>query len=150
MSLKDRLAQRPRPSTTYRLRIDDDTAAREELAEAQTTTDAEWLVAAQVAVDSCYETVTITAMAPLDMEKLRAQHPPTDEQRAQVATAQFNADTFVPALLAACVTSDPVITEADWTTYMATGALTFGELNALFQTAWELNYRTPDVNLKKD
>lgn len=141
MGLKDRLASRQRPSTTYRLRIDDDAAARSELAAAH---DADSIAAAQAVVDACYETLTITALPPVEMEALLAAHPATDEQRAKDKTV-FNQDTFVPALLAACIDSD--VTEADWADYVSKGAMTTGEVNALFAAAWEINYRDPSPSL---
>jgi len=147
VSLKDRLANRKRPSTTYSLRIDDDTAARAELAAAQAAGDDARVAAAQAVVDACYEQVTITAVAPKTMEELRAAHPPTDIQRDRDKKAEWDPATFVPALLAACVDSD--ITEAEWAEYTTTGSLNSGEVNSLFNAAWEINYRVPDINLKK-
>jgi len=141
MGLKDRLAQRKLPSTTYRLRVDDDAAARTKLAAASDAAD---VAAAQAVVDACYEDLVVTALPPVEMEALLAAHPATEAQRAKDKTV-FNPDTFVPALLAACVDSD--VTEADWADYTTKGAMTGGEVNALFATAWEINYRDPSPAL---
>jgi hypothetical protein len=152
MGLKDRLAARKRPSTSYSLRVDDDTAARAELAAAQQyrsptgSSDAGRVAAAQAAVDACYEQLIITALPPVEMEALLAAHPATDAQRAK-DKAVFNSDTFVAALLAACIDSD--VTEADWHEYTTTGSMSTGETNALFAAAWEINYRDPSPSIPK-
>jgi hypothetical protein len=153
MGLKDRLAARKRPSTPYSLRIDDDAAARAELAAAQAAGDDKRAAKAREAIEACYEQVTIVALPPgpkpnpqpddpMDLETLRAAHLPTHEQRAKSKDVLFNPQTFVPALLAVCVESD--VTEAEWAEYVTSGAMTTGEVSALFNLAWEINYRIPD------
>jgi hypothetical protein len=144
MGLKDRLADRPRPSTTYSLRIDDDEIPRAELIAARAACDESRIVAAQEAVEACYEQVTITALPPVDMEALLAEHPAPENANVQKI---FNPATFVPALLAACVESD--VTEEDWAVYVTTGAMTIGEVGALFDAVWSLNYRAPDPSVPK-
>ncbi|MGH3427347.1 MAG: hypothetical protein ACRDQZ_07225, partial [Mycobacteriales bacterium] len=146
MGLKDRLAGRPRPTRPYSLRIDDDTTARAELAAARAVGDENRIVAAQTAVEACYEQVTITALPPITMEELIAQHPPPQTKPGGQEKI-FNPATFVPAVLAACVDSD--VTEADWTEYITTGALTIGEVDDLFHAVWTLNYRAPSPDLPK-
>lgn len=144
MSLKARLGSRKRPTDVYALRIDDDTAARRELAAAMDAdADPSRVEAARAAVDACYEQVTITALAPVDMEDLLEAHPPVDPERKTM----FNPVTFVPALLAACVESD--VTKEDWAEYTTKGPMTTGEANELFRVVWELNYRTPDPSVPK-
>jgi hypothetical protein len=145
MGLKDRLSSRRRPTATYALRIDDDTVARAELGAARAVGDESRIVAAQEAVEACYEQVTLTALAPADMEALLADHPAPEPLQGK---SIFNPVTFIPALLAACVDSD--VTEADWAEYVTTGAMTFGEVTDLFNTVWELNYRAPDPAIPKD
>jgi hypothetical protein len=144
MGLKDRLADRPRPSTTYSLRIDDDEIPRAELIAARAAGDESRIVAAQEAVEACYEQVTITALPPADMEALLAEHPAPENANVQKI---FNPATFVPALLAACMDSD--VTEEDWAVYVTTGAMTIGEVGALFDAVWSLNYRAPDPSVPK-
>lgn len=146
MGLKDRLATRKRPSTPYKLRIDSDDAARAELAAAQMEGDEERIALAETAVQACYEQVTITALPPVELEKLLAAHPPTDEQRAKKPPELFDS-TFIPALLAVCVESD--VTEDDWIEYTTTGSMSTGEVSDLFGTAWLINYRIPNPDLKK-
>lgn len=145
MSLRDRLAVRARPTTTYGLRVDDDTTARAELVAAQADGDAERVAAARAAVHACYEQLLIRALPPTDMEALLEAHPPTKTQRDRGAV--FDPVTFVPALLTACVESD--ITVDDWSDYTTKGPLTQGETTALFTAVWELNYRAPDPDLPK-
>jgi len=144
MGLKDRLAPRRRPTATYSLRIDDDTTARAELGAARAAGDEARIVAAQEAIEACYEQVTITALAPADMEVLLAEHPPPETLKGK---SIYNPTTFIPAFLAACVDSD--VTEADWSEYVTTGAMTFGEVTDLFNAVWELNYRVPDPSVPK-
>lgn len=147
MGLKDRLATRKRPTATYQLRIDSDEVARSELAAAETAGDEDRKVATRLAVEACYEQLTIVALPPVDMEELREAHPPTDEQRKKHG-ALFNPTTFIPALLAACVESD--VTEEDWAQYTSTGAMTSGEVTDLFNTAWALQYAVaPSPDLPK-
>lgn len=145
MGLKDRLAARKRPSTTYSLRIDSDDIAREELAAAQAAGDETRIAQAWTAVEACYEQLTITALPPAQLEELLATHPPLEGDRSKKI---FNSATFIPALLAVCVDSD--ITEEDWVEYTTTGAMTAGEVGEVFNAAWEINYRVPSVDLKKD
>lgn len=156
MGLKDRLAAKKRPSTSYSLRIDDDAAPRAELVAAQAAGDDRRAAKARKAVEACYEQVIIVALPPgpkpnpqpgdpMDLETLRAAHLPTDEQRAKSKDVLFNPRTFVPALLAVCVESD--VTEAEWAEYVTSGAMTTGEVSALFNLAWEINYRIPDPTI---
>jgi hypothetical protein len=145
MGLKDRLSSRQRPTATYSLRIDDDTVARAELGAARAAGDEARIIAAQEVVEACYEQVTLTALPPAELEALIAAHPPPKESQGQKA---WNPVTFIPALLAASVDSD--VTEDDWAEYHHSGAMTTGEIADLFNAVWELNYRAPDPNVKKD
>lgn len=144
MGLKDKLAGTPRATITVALRVGNVTAAQAVLMQA--SGDPDRVAAAEGALGACYEPVTLVALHPTQLETLIGKHPPTDEQRAKNGSL-FNPETFVPALLAASIESD--MTEDDWAEYTTTGAMTTGEVNALFNAAWELNYRVPDVNIKK-
>lgn len=147
MGLKDRLATRKRPTATYLLRIEDDTVARSELEAAETDGDESRIVAARLAVEACYEQLTIIALSPNAMEELREAHPPTDEQRKKHG-ALFNPTTFIPAFFAACIDSD--VTEEDWAEYTSTGSMTSGEVNDLVNKAWDLHYAVaPGPDLPK-
>jgi hypothetical protein len=143
MGLKDRLGARRRPSAAYSLRIEDDSPARAELAAARAAGDESRVVAAQEAVEACYEQVTLTALPPAELEALIAAHPaPAGVNKI------FNPRTFMPALLAVSVDSD--VAEEDWAEYYTSGAMTNGEIIDLFEAVWQLNYRVPDVHVKKD
>lgn len=143
MGLKDRLATRRRPTASYALRIEDDNTARAELAAARAAGDESRVVAAQGAVEACYEQVTLTALPPVELEALIAAHPaPAGMKKI------FNPVTFIPALLAVSVDSD--VTEADWAEYYVSGAMTNGEFSDLFEAVWRLNYRIPDPSVPKD
>ncbi len=145
MGLKDRLSARRRPTATYSLRIDDDSTARAELAAARAAGDESRIVAAQEAVEACYEQVTLTALSPVDLEALIAAHPPPAELQGKKI---FNPTTFIPAVLAVSVDSD--VTEDDWSEYYTSGAMTTGEVAHLFEAVWSLNHRPPDPSLPKD
>lgn len=147
MSLRERLAKRARPSTTFHLRVEDDTAARMELDAARASGDDDRVAAAQAAVDACYEALAITALTPADWEALVDAHPATPEQRKAKPEAWCNQTTFLPALLAACVEGDE--TEDDWADFTSKGALSLGETNALFDAAMAVNQRWPDPHLGK-
>lgn len=141
MSLRQRLAQRQRPSVTFRLRIEDDTSAQAELAAAQASGDADRITSAQDTVNACYEPLIITALPPAEWEALIEQHPPTEEQKKQ-GNSWFNPVTFYPALLAACVDGDE--TEDEWMEYTTKGPLSLGEANALIDAVTSVNQRGPE------
>lgn len=86
------------------------------------------------------EVVELRAIPPNEFEALADEHPPTAEQEARGAA--WNSATFRPALLEACVITpdgeDP-LTAADWADAAASGWMTIGELNSLFDCALELN-----------
>lgn len=145
MSLRERLAKRSLPSETFLLRVEDDTAARKELADARASGDEEQVVAAQSALDACYEPLVITALPPAEWEALVSAHPPTEEQKKR--GAWYNHATFHPALLAACVSGDE--TEADWADYVTKGPLSLGEAMALLDAVMRVNQRAPDPWLPK-
>lgn len=130
VSLRARLADRQRPTLVYPLLVDVerlpaataalDEAVRqwrqvllrddgEQLAEAQSTVEQ-----ARAEVDSCYEPITLRALPPAAYERLIAEHPPSDEQRAKGEI--WDPTTFRPALLAACADGD--MTVSDWTSFL--------------------------------
>jgi hypothetical protein len=71
-------------------------------------------------------------------------HPATDEQQGQ--GQRWNATTFRPAVLAACVVTpdgeDPMSAD-DWEQAAKLGEIGVGEYNALFNAAINLNLRAP-------
>lgn len=163
VSLRDRLRERELPQATVGIRIDwseesyrlhrelDRQEQHLALAEAGNHADVDEVRARtnelRARIDSMYEMVTIRALPAADMERLLAEHPPTDEQRTQDPTVNFNRLTFFPALLAACVEGPE--TEQDWAEMIESGELVIGELNALIGTAMEINDRSPSVSLGK-
>lgn len=163
VSLRDRLRERQLPQATVGIRIDwseesyqlhRDLDRQEQhlgLAEAGNHPDVDEVRARvtelRARIDSMYELVTIRALPAAEMERLIAENPPTPEQSKQDPTANFNRDTFFPALLASCVEGPE--TEQDWSEMINSGELVIGELNALIATAMELNDRSPSVSLGK-
>lgn len=132
VSLRARLADRRRPTLPYPLLVDVerlpaaaaalDEAVRqwrqillrddagERLAAAQSTVEQ-----AKAEVDGCYETVVLRALPPAAYERLIAEHPPSDEQRANGEI--WDPGTFRAALLAACADGD--MTAQDWADFLA-------------------------------
>lgn len=96
------------------------------------------------------ELIEMRAMPAGDWEALVALHPPTEEQLEQ--GAEWNIATFRPALLASAVVTpggeEPLSTQ-DWADLTASGAMTIGELNALFSVAVSLNDRAPMMTVGK-
>lgn len=162
MSLRDRLRQRQLPHTTVSLRVDfspEADLAEQELrnallelsvaqANGQDVTEVDTrVVAAQAAVDRCFEQLTVNALPPADMEALVAAHPPTPAQRQQDPSVAWNETTFRPAILAACVQGD--LTEDDWAELITKGVFTLGEVKALVNAVMVVNDRSPDVLVGK-
>ncbi|MGH8010250.1 MAG: hypothetical protein ACREQ3_24920 [Candidatus Binatia bacterium] len=142
-SLRDRLGRRARPQVTYSLRVEDTTAAQAAVAAAQESGDDNLIQAAQTTLSGCYEILVITALPPQEVEELLGRHPPADP--AKKNDWPFNEATFVPALLAACIDSD--VTEEDWVEYTTKGPMSRGEVMALFDAVWSVNYRAQDPSV---
>lgn len=168
MGLKDRFAARQRPRETFPLRMDfgpeSEDAEREfarasaELAEARAAgwTDLGALQrrveAAREARNTFYEFLEVVALSPREFDDLVGEHPPSEEQRAKAKTQGrpepiWNTDTFVPALLAACIESD--MSADDWAELTSKGPVASGEVGALFSAALQVNDRTPDPSVGK-
>lgn len=76
------------------------------------------LAAAEAALEAASTVMVIRALPRPDLEALRQQHPPTEEQVAEAekdvgGKPLANRDTFEPALIAACIVADPPITPAE-------------------------------------
>lgn len=164
MGLKERFASRQLPQVVYPLRMDfgpDADAAERELTAAESElafATSQGFVdlggyrrrveAARQARDGFYEFLTIRALPPSEFEELVGAHPASEEQRKKNGPAAvWNIDTFVPALLAACVESD--MSADDWAEVTSKGPIATGEVAALFQAALQVNDRTPDEHLGK-
>lgn len=167
MGLADRLRARSHPTEIVPLPLDPQAYARAERellaavaaldeARADGAVDLDQLEArvdaAQVVLDTCeVEKVTVRALPPDEWEELVDLHPPTEAQRANGAL--WNVTTFRPALLALSVVpaegDDPMSAE-DWASLSKeAGALAAGELNALFNAAVSVNFRTPSSAVGK-
>lgn len=164
-SLRERLAAKRRPTSSLRLRIDTPPESKlEDLRAAQVadrlarmrhgdTADPELvrarkaLAKAEKTVEAYYETLVLRAMAPDEFEALIASHRPTDEQRKADGEAQWNKDTFPPALLSYCVEGD--MTEADWNEFWHSDRLSTAERNQLLSAALEVNIRLADDTVPK-
>lgn len=164
--LASRLRARQLPRTVVRLQVefsDDLDQAQADLAEASRDLrrftdrgDAELVEqaqarvdAAQARVDEGFAEIPLRALPPAEFEELLLSHPPSDAQKARDGSAQFNPDTLVPALLAACAEVDGMTVD-DWTELVAKGgSITAGEKHALYQAAMQVNDRSPEVRLGK-
>lgn len=152
---RERLLARKRPVFVYQLAVEDETEAVAELAAAkdaldtagfrdddraeQAVTDAEArLEKAHAAVAACYEPVTLTALPPVEFERLVAkpEYAPRDGKGEK-----WNGDTFPRACFLACVdTSD--LSADEWAEF-ADGSLSQGERESLFLAAVGVNARWP-------
>ncbi|MFG3439938.1 hypothetical protein ACGF0J_22045 [Nonomuraea sp. NPDC047897] len=159
MSLRERLLNRPRPSDTYPLRIEDDTEPRREVEQAQTllrilgipgdAADQAAVRKAQAALKkaeaklkACYEFVTLRALPADDFEALVGAHKPRPETDDRL----WNNETFPKACLLACVESD--LSEEDWELIWTT-VLSNAERIELSNAAIRVNVRVPDSSLPK-
>jgi len=167
MSLRDQLRGRSLPTEVVRLPRDSAEYARRERA----LTAAQWMLDeargrgvdtaglrartadAQTALDACpVIEVTLRALPAPEWEALVELHPATDEQQSR--GMQWNAATFRPALLAACVVPpedepEPLTAEY-WVQVVKDGELAAGEYNTLCNAAVTLNLRGPASAVGKE
>ena len=143
---KARLAGAARRTGTHQLRVEDDAAARTELAAALSSEDEQRITAAREALTACYEPLKLTAMPAEDWDDLVTAHPPPDKLKDRV---WCDVGTFLPAALAVCAETDD-ITEADWADHVNKGAMAPGEVRALLDDLVALHDRSPNVGLPKD
>jgi hypothetical protein len=97
------------------------------------------------------EKITLRALPAPEWEALVALHPPVGEDATRGAAWDWR--TFRPALLEAAVVTaegDEPLSAEDWAELIALGAMTAGEINALFNAACMLNDRGPDPLAGKD
>jgi hypothetical protein len=159
MSLRERLLNRPRPSGSCPVRVDDDTEARKEVEQARMLLSIAELQGeaadqaavrkararlkkAEQALKACYEFVTVRALPPDDFEALVDAHKP----RAETDDRLWNGATFPKACLLACVESD--LTGEDWE-HVWTTVLSNAERVELSNAAIRVNVRVPDSSLPK-
>ena len=158
---RERLLARKRPTAVHQLRVEDDSAALEELAEAkaalevaqfrtddgaeQALAEAQRRVAkAHKAVAACYEPVAFTALLPKDFEELAAQ----PEHKAREGKDEaWNSDTFPRACFLACVDTGDLTAE-EWAEFAETN-VSRAERTSLFLTAVGVNARYSDGTIPK-
>lgn len=135
MSLKADLSERKRPSMPYTVQLTDPaeaTAAVQQaermVRQAEIKGDAAEvkkrkaaLTRAKKQLQRCFKVFEIVALEPDEYEDLICEHPPTREQIEKAGKdpsemPEWNADTFYPALLAACVDDD--MTAEDWAAFL--------------------------------
>lgn len=95
-----------------------------------------------VDVDGNKVKLVFQAISAVELDKLQAAHPPTDEQRRNGSV--FNKNTFPAALVAAC-SVDPEISYDDAQEIFTSDAWSAGELNALFDTVSNLCMQGLDI-----
>lgn len=156
MSLKKRLTGRALPSFTYRIRVDDTSAAEKALTEAQAEfqlahisgdadridTAKKAVVDAEKALNSCYEAIVLTAMRPDEFEALVDAHP----VRQNTDDEAWNMSTFPKACFLACAPKD--LTTEEWDTFLSESC-SEGERTSLFNAAIAVNVRIPDPTVPK-
>lgn len=142
---KARLAGAARRTATHPLRVEDDAAARAELATALDSSDEQRITAAREALAACYEPLHLTAMPPEDWDDLVTAHPPPEKYKDR---AWCDVGTFLPAALAACAATEDV-TEADWADHVKQGAMSPGEVRALLDDLVALHDRSPTAEIPK-
>jgi hypothetical protein len=167
MSQRERLLARRVPPTRVAIRVDfspesDVAFAAHEVALRDLQT-AEFrsadLSAARVRVEEAraglepfQEVLLVSPLAAHEYEQLVSEHPPTEQQRGKGHA--WNTDSFVPALLAACIgqglPEGERMTEKDWIDWTTTASAgVSGELVTLFNACLTANDRSPDVQVGK-
>lgn len=146
MSLKARLAGAKPRTAIHPLRIEDDFAARRELAEATAAGDEERITVAKTALEACYEPLHLTAMPLPEWDDLVTKHPPSDALRAMGRWCEPG--SFLPPALILCAV-DSDADEADWQDYINKGPMSPGEAQALLEDLLLVHDRSPDRELPK-
>lgn len=146
------LARKNHPSVTYLALLDDPGQAAAVLAEARAQlrmakAAGEDAAPAQVAVDqaqaqldACWQPIVLKSIPAAQLTALIDEHPPTKEQKAE--GAQWNPETFQPALIAACA-QDAGMTAEQWAHELTSGRWSTAERNELFGKCLEVNLTTP-------
>jgi hypothetical protein len=99
---------------------------------------------AELAISVNGEPITLKfqAISAVELDKLRAKHPPT---KAQLANGQgINFETFQPALVSATLL-DPAMTEDEAREMWTSDYWSAGELSQIFETASEVCLTGLDV-----
>lgn len=112
--------------------------------EAEIAAAEEALEQAKAAVRACYDTLLFRALPSHEFEALISAHEPTKEQ--QKDGAQWNTDTFPPALLAACAV-DSDMSEQEWAEELSPWSV--ADRNAVFSAALSANVTARSLTLPK-
>ncbi|MCK2214292.1 hypothetical protein MF672_010885 [Actinomadura sp. ATCC 31491] len=159
MSRRDRLRGRGRPTARYPLPVDDVAAATRALRLAERAwqlahlrTDEggpaavaaarEALDQAQQALQECYETIELTALAPEDYEQLVAQHPPREGSDDE----EWDTEQFPVACFLACAPGD--MGDQEWAEFLRRN-VSWLERQELLQLAVAVNVRAVDPAVPK-
>jgi hypothetical protein len=126
-------------------------AAERDLRRAKVGGDEAEVEAAEAALEQakgdlrdCYDTLTFRSLPSHEFEALISAHEPTKEQ--QKDGAQWNSETFTPALLAAsCVDSD--LSETEWAEELAGWSV--ADRNAIFSAALSANVTARSLTIPK-
>lgn len=142
------LARKHRLSRTYLMPVADPAAAYERLTRAQSdlrqavasgadgTVQQQALDDATGALAACWHRIVLHNVPPGQFEALLKQHPPSHEQKQ--AGAQWDPDTFQPALIAACA-DEAGLTADEWAVELASDRWSMAERNELFAEALAVN-----------
>lgn len=152
--IRDRLKSRKRPTATCRIRVDDTTEAEAELKKVLTEIgiitsrgeDVEESLLSQAqqaseALESCYVSVTLSALPLEDLEALIAENPPKEDGKDR-----WNPDTFPRACFLAC--APDVLTSEEWEEFLDKQC-SDGERFELYAAAVAVNERAPRGLLPK-
>ena len=167
MSQRERLLGRRIPPTRITIRVDFSAEADEAYAafesalrdlESAESRGADLVAAhtraeeARAALAPFREVLVISPLAPDKYEELIGEHPATEEQQGRGYA--WNPDTFVPALMAACIGQDlppeDRLSEKDWLDWATTAHTgVAGELMAIYQACLQVNDRSPELHVGK-
>lgn len=104
------------------------------------------LEAARQAVAECVDTLTFHNLPAHEFEALMSAHEPSKTQQAN--GEQWNADTFPPALIAACC-QDSDLTEDEWAAELSSDRWSLADRNAIFSAALSANIAPRSVTIPK-
>jgi hypothetical protein len=132
------------------LGIGDSSDAKDRAAADQELADAKSELAA------CFHRVYFEGLQEEDFDALVNEHPPTAEQAdedkklPQDEKRLWNADTFIPALLAECYVGDDGLTADEWATELKKPKWTRADVGALVREVMDANRRSFSDGIPKD
>jgi hypothetical protein len=160
-AFRARLKAKKHRTTTYDMIIVEESVAEaaemnlggaeRDLRRAKVNGDESEIAAAEAALEqakeqvrACYDSLTFRALPSHEFEALISAHEPTKEQQKE--GAQWNNDTFSPALLAACCV-DSDLSEDEWAEELASWSV--ADRNAIFSAALSANVTARSLTLPK-